>query len=625
VRVGLARRVDGGWREVDELRLDETDFWRTSAAHALCRLALGTAGTQRSFRPYLTVQVLLSPSLGCGRAYRIPLPPVRGVSPHQPNRTARSPPPRRRPRLPARDHSQATASCPVPPVSFVVTTTPRNEGELMTAARAHSGQDPRHVADHRKWFALALLCAVQFMVVLDVAIVNVALPSIQTDLGFSQENLQWVISAYALVFGGFLLLGGRLADIVGRRGVFMGGLVVFSTGSLLCGLAWSDESLIAARALQGLGAAMVTPSALSILTTTFTEGRERNIALGAWGAVGGFGAAGGVLAGGILTDLLSWEWIFFVNLPVGVAGFALAPVLLSESRDAHGQSHDVPGAVLVTSGLVLAVLGITQGRQWGWGSLGTIGVFISAGVLLVAFALWEQRQREPLVPFSIFRLQTLTAANVAGFIMGTALFSMFLMLTLYMQQVLEFSPLETGIGYLAVAGTAIVWANVAAAAVTRVGVKPALVLGMSLLTVGLLSFTQVSADGSYWVDLFPGFLILGFAIPFAFVPITIAALAGTKPQEAGLASGLINTSQQIGGAVGIAVLSTIAVSTTDDALASGNSPPAALTDGFVDAFWAGAAIAFVGVLVSLFLVRGRDLRQVEREPAVPELALDEAA
>jgi EmrB/QacA subfamily drug resistance transporter len=477
-------------------------------------------------------------------------------------------------------------------------------------------------SERTKWFALALICAVQFMVVLDIAIVNVALPSIQVDLGFSQEDLQWVISAYALVFGGFMLLGGRLADILGRRSVFMGGLVVFSIGSLLCGLAWSDEALIGARALQGLGAATITPSALSILTTTFTEGRERNIALGAWGAVGGFGAAAGVLMGGVLTDLLSWEWIFYVNIPVGVVALVLSPILLRESRDAHGQSHDVPGAVLVTSGLLLLVLGITQGHAWGWGSASTIGVFAASAVLLAGFAAWELRQTQPLVPFSIFRLQTLAAANVAGFVMGTAMFSMFLMLTLYMQQVLGYSPIETGIGYLAVAGTAVIWANVAAAAVNRVGVKPALVLGMSLLTIGLLSFTQVSVGGSYWVDLFPGFLILGVAIPFAFVPVTIAALAGTKPTEAGLASGLINTSQQIGGAVGIALLSTIAVSTTDGAVADGTPVPQALTDGFVSAFWAGAAIAFVGVLVSLFFVRGRDLQR--QDVGVGEPALEGA-
>jgi EmrB/QacA subfamily drug resistance transporter len=488
-----------------------------------------------------------------------------------------------------------------------------------TASAALRSEEPTTTDRRTRWFGLALLCVVQFMVILDVAIVNVALPSIQADLGFSQENLQWVISAYALVFGGFLLLGGRLADILGRRGVFMTGLVVFSLGSLLCGLAWSDEALIGARAIQGLGAAAVTPSALSILTTTFAEGRERNIALGAWGAVGGVGAAAGVLLGGILTDLLSWEWIFFVNVPVGVAALVLAPILLTESRDAHGQSHDVPGAVLVTSGLVLLVLGITQGRQWDWGSAKTLGVFAASAVLLLAFALWEQRQSEPLVPFSIFRLQTLTAANVTMFVMGTAMFSMFLMLTLYMQEVLGMSALRTGFGYLAVAGTAVIWANVAAQVVNRIGVKPALIFGMSMLTVGLLTFTQVSVDGSYWADLFPGFLVLGIAIPFAFVPITIAALAGTKPREAGLASGLINTSQQIGGAVGIALLSTIAVSTTDDEVASGTAVPVALTHGFVNAFWTGAVIAFAGVLVSIFLVHGRDLRPQEAPIGEPAL------
>ncbi len=475
-------------------------------------------------------------------------------------------------------------------------------------------------SERLKWFALALLCGVQFMVVLDVAIVNVALPSIQTDLHFSQENLQWVISAYALVFGGFLLLGGRLADLLGRKRVFMVGLVIFSLGSLMCGLAWSETSLIAFRALQGLGAAAITPSALSILSITFREGRERNIALGAWGAVGGFGAAAGVLLGGILTDLLSWQWIFFVNVPVGVLGLVLAPVLLAESRDAHGQSHDIPGAVLVTSGLVTLVLGITQGHSWGWASGKTIGVFVVSAALLIAFVVWESRQRDPLVPLSIFaRLPTLTAANVVGFVMGTVLFSVFLILTLYMQDVLGYSPLQAGVAYLAVAGTAVLWANVAAAAVNRIGVKPALVFGMVMLTVGLLSFTQVSADGSYWTDLFPGFLILGVGIPFAFVPITIAALAGTRPEESGLASGLINTSQQIGGAVGIAILSTVAVTRTDDAVAGGIAVPSALTTGFQAAFWVGTAIAFAGVLVSIFLVRGRDLRPQEATRAEPAL------
>ncbi|MBA3400474.1 MAG: DHA2 family efflux MFS transporter permease subunit [Actinobacteria bacterium] len=474
----------------------------------------------------------------------------------------------------------------------------------------------------RKWYALALICAVQFMVVLDIAIVNVALPSIQADLGFSQENLQWVLSAYALVFGGFLLLGGRTADLLGRRRIFIAGTILFTVGSLLCGLAWSEASLIGARAIQGLGAATVSPAALAILVTTFREGRERNIALGAWGAVGGAGAAAGVLLGGILTDVLSWEWIFFVNIPVGVIALVLSPLLLTESRDARGQSFDVPGAVLVTAGLSLLVFGITEGRDWGWTSGTTIGVFAAVAALLVGFVVWELRTKDPLMPFSIFRLQTLTAANIAGFTLGTVLFAMFLMLTLYMQQVLGYSALQTGFAYLAVAGTAVIWANVAAVAVNRVGVKPALIFGMSLLTIGLVYFTQVPVGGSYWTNLLPGFLIIGLGMPFAFVPISIAAMAGTSAGEAGLASGLFNTSQQIGGAVGIAILSTIAISTTEDALAGGTEQAAALTDGFQAAFWAGAAVGLAGVLVSIFLVRGRDLEPVG-EPA-GDVALEAA-
>ena len=466
----------------------------------------------------------------------------------------------------------------------------------------------------RKWYALGLLCTTQFLVVLDIAIVNVALPSIQQDLHFTQESLQWVISAYALVFGGFLLLGGRMADLLGRRRVFFAGLIVFTLGSLLCGLSWNEPSLISSRAFQGLGAALITPSALSILTTTFAEGRERNIALGAWGAVGGVGAAAGVLMGGILTDLLSWSWIFFVNVPVGAAALVLTPVLLNESRDLKVKSFDALGAILVTSGLVLLVLAITKGHDWGWGSGRTVGVFVVSAVLLVSFVVWEARQAEPLMPLSIFRLRTLAAANVAGLILGTALFAMFLMLTLYMQQVLHYSPLKTGVAYLAVAGTAILWANVAAQVVNRVGVKPALVFGMVMMTIGLLLFTRVSVGGSYVADLLPGFLVIGLGIPFSFIPITIAAVAGTKPEEAGLASGLINTSQQVGGALGIAVLSTIATS----GLPFHRAPTAQeLTHGFQNAFWVGVGVSAVGILVSVLLVRRGDTapQAVLEEPA----------
>jgi EmrB/QacA subfamily drug resistance transporter len=473
----------------------------------------------------------------------------------------------------------------------------------------------------RKWYGLALLLLVQFMVVLDIAIVNVALPSIQTDLGFSQENLQWVISAYALFFGGFLLLGGRAADLLGRRRLFIAGIVLFTTASLVSGLAWSEEALIGARAFQGLGAAIITPAALSILMTTFAEGKERNTALGAWGAVGAFGAVAGVLLGGILTDLLSWEWIFFVNIPVGILGLVLTPFLINESRDAKAESYDVPGAVLVTGGLVTLVYAITQANNYGWGSVETIGLFAGAAVLLLGFLGWEARAKDPLMPFSIFRLRTLVGANVAGLILGTALFGMFLMLTLYMQQVLGYSPMKTGVAYLAVAGTAILWSAVAAQLVTRIGVKPVLIVGMTALTAGLVYFTQVSVGGSYWTDLFPGFLMIGVGLGFSFVPISIAALAGVQPAEAGLASGLINTSQQIGGALGIAALSSIATSTTSDAIATGTEPAIALTNGFQDAFVAGGIVAFIGILVAVFVVRGRDLEEVpEVQPAFEQAA-----
>jgi EmrB/QacA subfamily drug resistance transporter len=466
----------------------------------------------------------------------------------------------------------------------------------------------------RKWWALALLATVQFMVVLDIAIVNVALPSIQADLGFSQENLQWVISAYALLFGGFLLLGGRAADLLGRRRLFIAGIVLFSVASLLSGLAWSDDALIAARALQGLGAAIITPAALSILMTTFAEGRERNTALGVWGAVGAFGAVAGVLLGGVLTDALSWEWIFYINVPVGLTALALTPVLLTESRDAHVKSFDALGAVLVTAGMVTLVFGITQANDYGWGSFETIGLFVASVVLLAGFVVWELRAKEPLMPFSIFRIRTVTAANIAGLILGTVTFSMFLMLTLYMQQVLTYSPMRSGVAYLAVAGTAIIWSTVAAQLVNRVGVKPVITAGMAFLAAGLVYFTQVSVGGSYVGDLLPGFLLIAVGLGFSFVPISIAALAGVQRSEAGLASGLFNTSQQIGGALGIAALSAIATSTTESSVATGTALPQALTEGFEAAFIWGAVVAAVGIVVGLVLVRRSDLEaQVDEE------------
>jgi EmrB/QacA subfamily drug resistance transporter len=476
-----------------------------------------------------------------------------------------------------------------------------------------------------KWLALALLSAVQFMVVLDIAVVNVALPSIKVDLGFSEQNLQWVISAYALVFGGFLLLGGRAADVIGRRRVFAVGLVAFTVASLVAGLAWSETSLIAARAFQGLGAAIISPAALSMVSTTFTEGRERNLALGVWGAVGGFGAAAGVLLGGVFTELLSWSWIFFVNVPVGATALLLTPFLLSESRDANIRSFDVPGAVLVTGGLSSLVYAITQAGNVGWLAGRTIGTFAAAVLLIAAFVVWEQRHAEPLMRLGIFRIRTVAGANVAGFILGTALFSMFLMLTLYMQNVLGYSPLQAGVAYLAVAGGAIVWSALAAQLVTRLGVKPVLVAGMTSLTAGLVYFTQINVHGSYLGDLLPGFLLVGIGIGFAFVPISIAALAGVESRESGLASGLINTSQQIGGALGIAALSTIATSRTTHALQVGTPLHNALVHGFTGAFVAGVGIAAVGVIAALALIRRSELEQaatplVEAEPVLEAAA-----
>jgi EmrB/QacA subfamily drug resistance transporter len=432
--------------------------------------------------------------------------------------------------------------------------------------------------------------------------------------------LQWVISAYALVFGGFLLLGGRAADLLGRRRIFLAGLVLFALSSLLAGLAWSETSLIAARGLQGLGAAVITPAALSILSTTFVEGRERNIALGVWGAVGGFGAAAGLLMGGILTDTVGWEWIFFVNVPVGVAALALTPRLLSESRDEWDTSFDAAGAVLVTAGLSSLVYAITLAGQDGWLAGNSVAWFAAALVLLLGFVAWELRHPEPLMRFGIFRLRTVRSANVASFLLNITTLSTFVTVTLYMEQVLGYSAMKTGIASLAIAGNAIVSSTVAAQLVTRLGVKPVLVTGLTALAGGILYLTQVSVGGSYAADLLPGFLLVALGVGFSFVPISIAALAGVDSAESGLASGLINTSQHIGGALGIAALSTIATSRTEDALAAGATQSSALVTGFQGAFVATVIVAGLGIAVALTLFRGNELEQsaehVEAEPAL---------
>jgi EmrB/QacA subfamily drug resistance transporter len=480
-------------------------------------------------------------------------------------------------------------------------------------------------SDRRRWIALVLLSAAQFLVVLDASIVNVALPSIGRSLHFSEENLQWVVNAYVLVFGGFLLLGGRMADLLGRRRVFMAGLVLFALASLAGGLANSEGLLIAARAVQGLGGAILSPAALSIVTTTFPEGSERNKALGIWGAVAGSGGAVGVLLGGVLTDSLGWEWVFFVNVPIALAAAAIAPRLIDESRSEASKRHfDAAGAVTVTAGLSLLVYTMVDATNVGWGSTQTIVLLAVSLALLVAFVLIELRSAAPLVPFGIFRSRSLAGANLSGLLIGASLFSMFFFVSLYMQQVLKYTPLDSGLKYLPLAGTIIISAGVASQLVERFGFKPILVLGMTLVAVGLLMFSGVSADGSYASDILPASLVAAAGLGFSFVPVTIAAVSGVRDDDAGLASGLINTSQQIGGALGLAVLSTISISRTDDVMAAAHGNPqalpGALTEGFQSAFTVGAGFALLGVLVGLLLVKGRPAAEDDADPGAEPAA-----
>jgi EmrB/QacA subfamily drug resistance transporter len=463
--------------------------------------------------------------------------------------------------------------------------------------------------DPRRWKALAVLSVAYLMVILDVSVTNVALPSIQSALDFSAADLQWVVSGYALTFGGFLLLGGRAGDILGRRRFFMIGLVAFVVFSLLCGLSTASTTLIVARFLQGIAAAILAPSVFSIVSVTFAEGSERNTALGILGAIAGSGAAIGVLLGGVLTEYAGWEWIFFINAPIGLAALLLVPRYVRESRASGMMRHfDAAGAVTVTASLMLLVYALTQSTNLGWGSGQVIGALIGFAVLLAAFVLVESRSQAPLVPLGFFlRRRTPAGANVVGFGLGTAIFGMFYLLSLYMQDVLGYSPVQTGVAYLALALTAIVASGASQALVTRVGVKPVLATGLALLGLGLAYLTRISVGGSYIEDLFPAFIVVGVGIGFSFVPISIAALAGITDSEAGLASGLINTSQQIGGALGLAVLVTVATNHTDGLLASGTPRPAALTDGFSVAFWVAVAFAALALLATLLVIRRRDL------------------
>jgi EmrB/QacA subfamily drug resistance transporter len=463
--------------------------------------------------------------------------------------------------------------------------------------------DPSDARDKR-WIALVLLCVAQFVVVLDASIVNVALPTIGEALDFTESNLPWVVNAYVLTFGGFLLLGGRMADLLGRRRVFMGGLILFAIASLAGGLATNSGQLIAARAVQGLGAAILSPAALSIVATTFRDGAERNKALGVWGAVAGSGGAAGVLLGGVLTDTLGWEWVLWVNVPIGIAAAAIAPSLIAESREEGGiRTFDAAGAVTITAGLSILVYALVDANQAGWGSTQTIGLLALSALLLIAFVVVERRSRAPLVPFSIFRIRTITGANVAGLLIGASLFSMFFFISLYMQQVLGYSPIKAGLSYLPLAVSIILSAGIASQLVTKVGFKPILAAGMVLIAAGLVWFSQISVDGTFLSDVLGPSLLAAVGLGFSFVPVTIAAVSGVPDHEQGLASGLINTSQQVGGALGLAILAAISISVTGS-----SHDPAVLTEGFQDAFLAGAGFAVLGLIATLTLIRSSDSR-----------------
>jgi EmrB/QacA subfamily drug resistance transporter len=478
----------------------------------------------------------------------------------------------------------------------------------------------------RRWTALILLCVAQFVVVLDASIVNVALPSIGKGLDFSEADLPWVVNAYVIAFGGFLLLGGRAADLLGRRRVFMAGLVVVAVASLAAGFSANQGQLIAARAAQGLGAAIISPSALSIVTTLFKDGSERNKALGAWGAVAGSAGAAGVLLGGILTEGLGWEWVLWVNVPVALIALALTPGLIPESRSESATRHyDVAGAVSITAGLSLLAYAFLDASGSGWGSTKIVSLLAISAALIGAFVVIELRSAAPLVPFRIFRIRTLTGANVVGLLLGASLFSMFFFISLYMQQVLGYSAIHAGLSYLPLALTIIVAAGIGGQLVTRFGFKPILAAGMLFIAGGLVWFSQVSVGGGFLTDILGPSLLAAMGLGFGFVTSTIAAVAGVEEREQGLASGLINTSQQIGGALGLAVLSTLATTRTDDLMATGHSTlPNALTEGFQTAFLGGAVIALLGFVATLVLIRTRDSK-AHMEMANAEAAQAEAA
>jgi EmrB/QacA subfamily drug resistance transporter len=477
----------------------------------------------------------------------------------------------------------------------------------------------RHTAEGNRWVTLVLVCLAQFMVILDATIVNVALPTIQRELDFSQADLQWVINGYTLTFGGFLLLGGRAADLLGRKRIFIAGALLFSLASLLNGLSTSSTELVIFRGLQGLGGALISPAALSIITTTFPEGPERTKALGVWGAIAAGGAAFGLLLGGILVDALSWEWIFFVNVPVGIVTVVLSWRLIRESKAEGAGSFDVLGALLVTAGLIVLVYAIVKAQDFGWGSGRTLGLAAIAIALLAAFVLVESRTSGPLVRLDIFRIRSLAVANFVLLLVAGGLFAMFFFATLYVQEILGFSPLEAGFAFLPVTAGIIVGSGTAQFFVRKVGVRANAIGGMIIAAIGLFLLSTVPVDGSYASDLLPGLLLMAFGMGNTFVPITLIATTNVEPRDAGLASGLFNTSQQVGGALGLAVLSTLAADRTSNWLQDlGHAPSAAdtaagLVEGFQVAFTSAAILVAFGAVLMALLLRARDVENVNPE------------
>ena len=459
----------------------------------------------------------------------------------------------------------------------------------------------------RRWLALALLGTAFFMVILDGTIVYVALPSIDEALDFSAGRLQWVMSAYLLSFGGLLLLGGRSADLLGRRRMFMVGVSLFAASSLLCGLAWSDQILVAARVIQGVAAAIMAPTSLSLLMTVFEEGTERNKALGVWGGIGGVGATSGLLIGGPVTEGLGWEWVFIINVPVALAVLALCPVLLPESRaPVSRRIYDLGGAVTITASLVLLVYAVSEAPEVGWTSAQTIGSLVASVALIAAFVRIEAHSAAPLVPLRIFRSRALVGGNLVLLTAGAVLDGMLIIVTLYAQEVLGYSTVQFGLGVAVLTVMSVAGAVSGQAFVTRVGLRPVAVTGMILVAAACLVLTKVSVDGSYFGDVFLGLLLFGAGLGATFVASQIAGLSGIAEEESGLAAGLVDSSFNVGSALGIALLSTVAVARTEDAIA-GSDPPAstalAMTEGFQTAFQVALGIAVLGALLALLLLR----------------------